>query len=149
VFNFFLPSYTPPGALAQAGLVAPEFQIVNAASGVTAPNYFWNSIDGGLHRWGVGTAAYATRLNLTPELLLTAPNYTPGNYTPPGPASDPDALLRRLDLVLTGGTLTPRNFQIIREAMLRIAPGSFDWAIRRVKLGTYLIVTSPEFAVQR
>ncbi len=148
VFNFFLPNYTPPGALAQAGLVAPEFQIINASSGVTAPNYFWNSIDGGLHRWGVGTAAYATRLNLTPELLLTAPNYT-GNNTPPGPALDPDVLLRRLDLVLTGGTLTPRNFQIIREAMLRIPPGSTSWAMRRVKLGIYLIVTSPEFAVQR
>ncbi len=148
VFNFFLPTYTPPGALAQAGLAAPEFQIVNAASGVTAPNYFWNSIDGGLHRWGVGTAAYATRLNLTPELLLAAPNYA-GNNTPPGPAADPDALLRRLDLVLTGGTLTPRNFQIIREAILRINVGTSEWAMRRVKLGIYLIVTSPEFAVQR
>jgi len=148
VFNFFLPSYTPPGALAQAGLAAPEFQIVNAASGVTAPNYFWNSIDGGLHRWGVGTAAYATRLSLAPELTLIAPNYA-GNNTPPLPAADPDALLRRLDLVLTGGTLTPRNFQIIREAILRVPPGSSEWAMRRVKLGIYLIITSPEFAVQR
>ena len=149
VFNFFLPNYTPPGALAQAGLAAPEFQIVNAASGVTAPNYFWNSIDGGLHRWGTGTAAYETTLNLTPELLLITPNYTPGDDTPPGPALDPDPLLRRLDLALAGGTLTPRNFQIIREAMLRIPVSTFDWANRRIRLGIYLIVTSPEFAVQR
>lgn len=29
VFNFFAPSYTPPGPLQQAGLVAPEFQITD------------------------------------------------------------------------------------------------------------------------
>ncbi len=51
--------------------------------------------------------------------------------------------------MLTGGTLTRRNFQIIRESMLRIPVGTFEWAMRRTKLGIYLIVTSPEFAVQR
>ena len=66
VFNFYLPNYTPPGALAQAGLVAPEFQIINASSGTLAPNYFWNAIDGELARWGTGTPAYATKLNSHP-----------------------------------------------------------------------------------
>jgi uncharacterized protein (DUF1800 family) len=33
VFNFFLPNYSPPGVLAQNGLAAPEFQIVNASTG--------------------------------------------------------------------------------------------------------------------
>ena len=37
VFNFYLPTYSPPGALAENGLVAPEMQIINASSGVTAP----------------------------------------------------------------------------------------------------------------
>ena len=62
---------------------------------------------------------------------------------------DPDPLLRRLDLVLTGGTLTPQNFQIIREALARIGPGStWDWHKERLKLAIYLVVCSPEFAVQ-
>jgi len=152
VFNFYLPSYSPPGALTQAGLVAPEFQIMNATSGVKAPNYFWNAITGGLHRWGVGTAAYNTTLNLTQEMQMNVPGWTPGpneNYPDLDPI-DPDPLLRRLDLALTGGTLTPRSFQIIRESMLRIGKNSFwDWPRSRLKLGIYLIVTSPEFAVQR
>ncbi|MEY3897838.1 MAG: hypothetical protein RLZZ214_3359 [Verrucomicrobiota bacterium] len=38
VFNFYLPTHSPPGPLADAGLVAPEFQIVNASSGVMAAN---------------------------------------------------------------------------------------------------------------
>jgi uncharacterized protein (DUF1800 family) len=149
VFNFYLPNYAPPGVLTQAGLSAPEFQIINASSGVLAPNYFWNSIDGELARWGTGTAAYATKLNLTQELLLTSPPFAAGNHQPPGPPLDPDPLLRRLDLVLTGGTLTPRNFQTIREAMMRITTATYDWPIQRLKLGIYLILTSPEFAVQR
>jgi hypothetical protein len=139
VFNFYLPTYAPPGVLSQSNLVAPEFQIISSSSGVMAPNYFWNSIDGQLARWGTGTASYATTLNLATELQMS------GTSTP----LDPDAVIRRLDLALTGGTLTPRNFQTIREAMMRITTSTWDWSTQRLKLGIYLIVTSPEFAVQR
>jgi uncharacterized protein (DUF1800 family) len=149
VFNFFLPTYSPPGALAQAGLVSPELQIINATSGTTAPNYFWNAITGGLHRWGVGTPSKNTRLTLTQEMLLNVP---PSEINNPGSTLqplDPDPLIRRLDLVLTGGTLDPESFRIIREALNRIGPGSgWDWPRNRLKLAIYLIVTSPEFAVQ-
>ena len=149
VFNFFLPTYSPPGALAQAGLISPELQIVNATSGTTAPNYFWNAITGGLHRWGVGTPSKNTTLTLTQEMLLNVPASEvndPGSTQQP---LDPDPLIRRLDLVLTGGTLAPESFQIIREALNRIGPGSgWDWPRDRLKLAIYLIVCSPEFAVQ-
>jgi hypothetical protein len=36
----------------------------------------------------------------------------------------------------------------IREALARIGPGSWDWHENRLKLAIYLIVCSPEFAVQ-
>ena len=149
VFNFFLPTYSPPGPLAAAGLVSPELQLVNATSGTTAPNYFWNAITGGLHRWGVGTPAKNTTLTLDQEMLMNVP---PGAVNDPGSSLqplDPDPLIRRLDLVLTGGTLAPESFRIIREALNRIGPGSgWDWPRNRLKLAIYLIVSSPEFAVQ-
>lgn len=149
VFNFYLPSYVPPGALAQAGLVAPEFQIINASSGVTAPNYFWGSITGGLHRWGSARPERTVKLNLTQEMLLNVPAGAVNDPYPSVEALDPDPLIRRLDLVLTGGTLTPRSCQIIHEALARIGPGSqWDWPKSRLKLAIYLIVASPEFAVQ-
>jgi uncharacterized protein (DUF1800 family) len=149
VFNFYLPTYSPPGPLAAAGLVAPEFQIVNASSGVTAPNYFWNHISGGLHRWGVGDASKNTTLNLDQEWLLNVPAEAVNDPSPSVQPLDPDPLIRRLDLVLTGGTLSPRSFQIIREALNRIGPGSgWEWPRDRLKLAIYLIVSSPEFAVQ-
>jgi uncharacterized protein (DUF1800 family) len=148
VFNFYLPSHTPPGPLADAGLVAPEFQIVNATSGATAPNYFWDHITGGFHRWGASADKNVT-LNLTQEMLLNVPPAAVNDPSPSVAALDPDPLLRRLDLVLTGGTLAPESFQIIREALSRIGPGSgWEWPRDRLKLAIYLIVSSPEFAVQ-
>ena len=147
VFNFFLPTHSPPGPITQAGLVAPEFQIINASSAVTGPNYFWNAIPGDLHRYGHGNAAYVVRLNVTNELAMICPAAQINADVPGGPAADPDALVRRLDLALTGGTLSPPQFQIIREAMFRVGISSWQWHRERLRLAIYLIVTSPDFNV--
>jgi uncharacterized protein (DUF1800 family) len=148
VFNYYLPNYAPPGVLVEEGLVAPEFQIINASSATMAPNYFWQAITGGLHRWGTGNANYNTTLNLTQEMLMNVPASAVNDPSPSVAPLDPDALLRRLDLVLTGGTLSAQQFQIIREGMVRITSG-WDWPKTRLKLGIYLIVTSPDFCVLR
>ena len=68
---------------------------------------------------------------------------------PANVALDPDPLLRRLDLALTGGTLPPQQFQIIREAMLRINTSGWQWHRERLRLAIYLITTSAEFNVLR
>ncbi|WP_052573366.1 DUF1800 family protein [Haloferula sp. BvORR071] len=148
VFNFYLPSYTPPGALASAGLVSPELQIINAASGVTAPNYFWDHITA-QYDYGASTNDRRTFLNLDQEWLLNVPAAAVGQPDPNVQPLDPDPLIRRLDLALTGGTLEPESFQVIHEALARIGPGSgWEWPESRLKLAIYLIVCSPEFAVQ-
>jgi hypothetical protein len=150
VFNYFLPTYAPPGQISQAGLVAPEFQIINASSGVSAPNYYWNAVWGGLHRWGSARPERTVKLNLTQEMLMNIPGAGIGNPDPNVQALDPDPLIRRLDLALTGGTLTPRTCQILHEALARTTQGSgYNWPYNRLQLAIYLIVTSPEFAVQR
>jgi uncharacterized protein (DUF1800 family) len=150
VFNFYLPGYSPPGMLNQAGLFAPEFQIINAGSAITAPNYFFNAIrNNDLHRWGSGVPAQTVRLSVDQELAMIVPAANINKDVPPGPAFDSDPLLRRLDFALTGGTLSPRAFQTIRESIERIGPGSWQWHRDRLALAIYLIVTSPEFAVQR
>jgi hypothetical protein len=147
VFNFFLPTHSPSGPIAQLGLTAPEFQIVNAATAVSGANYFWDHILSDLQYWGAGNANYAVRLNLNPELAMVTSGDINSN-TPSGPL-DPDPLLRRLDFVLTGGTLSPQQFQIIREAMLRISPGTWQWHRERLRMAIYLITTSADFNVLR
>lgn len=150
VFNFFLPAHSPPGAITQSGLVAPEFQIINASTAITGPNYFWDdAILGGLHTQGAGNPAYGVRASITNELAMIVPVAQIQADVPPGPALDPDPLIRRLDLVLTGGTLSAPQFQIIREAMLRINPPTWQWHRERLRLAVYLVVTSPDFNVLR
>jgi uncharacterized protein (DUF1800 family) len=152
VFNFFLPTHSPPGPITQQGLVAPEFQIINASSAITGPNYFLNAIgNNNLHRWGTANPDFAVKLNTDVELAMIVPQAQINQDTPDGPAADPDALIRHLDMALTGGTLTPRQFQIIRESVDRIKPpdSSWKWHRERLRLAIYLIVTSAEFNVLR
>ncbi len=150
VFNFFQPSYSPPGILNDAGLVAPEFQIINASTAISAPNYFANALrNNDLHRWGAGDAQKAVRLNLTPELSLILPEQYHSQNQPNVTPFDTDPLLQRLDMVLTGGTLSPEQFQIIREAVNQIPTNSWQWHKERVWLAIYLVLTSPDFCVQR
>ena len=152
VFNFFLPSHSPPGPITQQGLVAPEFQIINASTAITGPNYFLKVIgDNDLHRWGTGNSDYAVRLNLDPELSMIVPAAQVNLDTPSSAPADVDILIRHLNMTLTGGTLTPRQFQIIHEAVDRVKPPdtSWKWHRERLRLAIYLIVTSPEFNVLR
>lgn len=137
VFNFYLPNYSPPGVVGAAGLVAPEFQILNATTAISSPNYFYNSLAGrDLHRWGTGEPIRAVRPNLIQESTLAT--------------TDVDALIRRLDLHLTYGTLSPRGFQSIREAVLRLTSTvTGNWQTERVNLAVYLMLTSPEYCIQR
>lgn len=134
VFNFFRPGYSPAGPLSDAGLVAPEFQIVNAISALSVPNYHFWAVRQGFNRWGDSNPAYVVRGQFGPEKALI---------------NDVPALLRRLDLVMTGGTLPPEQHQIIREAVEGINSTMWDWQNERLYMAVYLIASTPEFAVLR
>ena len=153
VFNFFLPGHSPPGPVTQMGLVAPEFQILNASSAITGANYFLQAIgDNSLHRWGSGTPEYNVRLNLDPELSLIVPAAHINEDTPDvAGLMDLDALIRRFDLTLLGGTMSPQLFQSIRESVDRIKPADYSWEWHRERLRQLInaIVTSAEFNVLR
>jgi hypothetical protein len=64
-------------------------------------------------------------------------------------AFDVPALMRRLDLLLTGGTLPKEQHQVIREAVEQINPDMWEWKKARIEMAIYLIASSPEFAVLR
>ncbi|GJM08480.1 MAG: hypothetical protein DHS20C11_07560 [Lysobacteraceae bacterium] len=44
VFNFFKPDYSPPGAILNAGLVAPEFQIATDTQVMDVANFFFDTL---------------------------------------------------------------------------------------------------------
>ena len=134
VFNFFKPGYAPAGEVNDAGLVGPEFQIVNDVSALSVPNYYYNALQYGFNRWGSSNPKEIVR----PQLAADVAFY-----------NDVPALMRRLDMTLTGGTLPNEQHQIIREAVEQINSTMWDWKNERIRTAIYLIAGAPEFGVQR
>jgi uncharacterized protein (DUF1800 family) len=134
VFNFYRPGYVPPNtSIAAANLVAPEFQIIHETSVVGYSN-FMRSIVGS----GVGSnSPRDIQPNYTKELDL---------------AEDPDALIDRLDLLLTYGTMSTETKVLIRDAVEGISINPLNPSSgrkNRVYVATLFAVSSPDFIVQK
>jgi hypothetical protein len=124
VFNFYDPNYVFPGVLAQAGLVAPEFQITNETTTMQVANWFY---------WGIGYGfKYGDiKLNLNTEINI---------------ASNSTALVDRLNLLLCAGQMTPAAKTIIINHLNTIPAGD---PLTRAKVAVYLFSSSAQAAVQR
>ncbi|MEM6499764.1 MAG: DUF1800 family protein, partial [Pseudomonadota bacterium] len=135
VFNFFRPGYVGPGTeSAELGLVTPEYQIATTPAMVGYINTMEDFIDGpSLSDNGDNIAV----MNLNNLIAL---------------ADDPQALVAKLDQLLTGGTLSERNRQEIERAVMSVvvAGGDIDNdRRRRTELALLMTVISPEYMVQR
>jgi uncharacterized protein (DUF1800 family) len=135
VFKFFQVDFAPNGPIKEAGLRAPEFQITNDASVVWIANFALAFVvdapafpaDVSLFRPGsIAEEDIPMALDLSDELALI---------------DDVDALLDRLDLLLTYGTLSNGSREAIRTAVQGVDPSV------RVLMGLNLIMTSPDYAV--
>jgi uncharacterized protein (DUF1800 family) len=140
VFNFFKPGFSPAGEINDAGLVAPEFQILNDVTSLSVPNYYFNVFEyNSFNRWASAVAAENVRPQISVELSLY---------------NDVPKLLRRLDMALTGGTLPNEQHQLIREAVESINDTMYGWVQdgwkkERIRMAIYLIATTPEAGIQR
>ncbi|MDH6169952.1 uncharacterized protein (DUF1800 family) [Variovorax boronicumulans] len=131
VFNFFRPGYVPPStAIASNKLVAPEFQLVNESSVGGYLNFMQNVLANGFNNRDV-MASYAAEK----ALVL-----------------DPAALVRRLNLLLTGNQLLPATVTLITTALAtpNLTPASSDGAkLNRICAAVLLVMGSPEYLVQK
>ena len=126
VFNFFQPGYAPNGEIKDAGLVAPEFQITTASTIMEIKNLIYYSLETGQVLANSGQLP-AEKLDFSEELLL---------------AQDTQALLDRLDTVMTFGTLTAET-----RTAVEVAVDSLTESRERVAMAVYLIAISPDFAI--
>lgn len=127
VFNFFEPNYSPPGPVAAAGLYAPEFQITNDTSVIGISDFFHYVVRDGF-KW-----------DETKPLL---PDYA--SYTTL--ALNPTQLIEQLDLVLTAGGMSSGLKSLLVSEIGRM-PTSDPAA--RVKMAVHLILTSPDYVIQK
>ncbi|WP_290672948.1 DUF1800 domain-containing protein [Aquabacterium sp.] len=125
VFNFFRPAYVPPqSALAQQGLVAPEFQITDECTVIGYANFMFQVLPFGAA--GV-KPDYADWLPL---------------------ASDPAALVDRINLVFTGRALSAGLVSDLVTAITTLPMSQSDGALRRVITAMLIVLCSPEYLVQ-
>jgi uncharacterized protein (DUF1800 family) len=138
VFNFFSPDYVLPGAIAAAGLVAPEFEITDDTYATLVPNSLRTFVIAN----NVPTAT-ATPTQIQQASATLMPDYS---YEQTLVGNIP-ALLDHLSLVLAGGSLSA-------EARTRITAGlaalpTTTSALDRVRSAVLLVLTSPNASIQR
>jgi len=129
VFNFFRPDHEPLGELAALDLQAPEFQILNHSTITRTANQFNRCVV----RWQVGNAGnaedYSILCDFRNELAV---------------AADANALLARLDRILLAGSMPASLQQILLAHLAQVSD-----PLQRVQDAIWLIVTSPQYAVQK
>ncbi|MFZ5497255.1 MAG: DUF1800 domain-containing protein [Verrucomicrobiota bacterium] len=127
VFNFYSPDYEPPGPIGDAGLVGPEFQILNSVFAVTLPNTINTLLQSGVNN---------IRLDLIEQENL---------------AATPAALLDNVDLLLTHGTMSAETRTAILQAVNGVTsamvPSGSNLNQTRARLALYLTALSPDYAV--
>ncbi len=134
VFNFYRPGYVPPNTrIASANLVAPEFQILHETSVVGYSNFMRSIVPS-----GVGSnSPRDIQPNYSKELAL---------------ADDADALIDRVDLLLTYGTMSDETKDLVREAVESVSINPLkptSGRSNRVHLAVFFTLSSPDFIVQK
>ncbi|TDU71199.1 PA14 domain-containing protein [Prosthecobacter fusiformis] len=126
VFNFFNPSYSPPGAILDAGIVSPEYEITTELTVTDTANYFYEGVTNGFYTNQGGRVG----LDITPLTALW---------------STPDALLAKLETLLLGRTMSAG----LRDSLVSLHTLHAANSTNGVKAMLQLITASPEFVTER
>lgn len=146
VFNFFLPDHQPNGPIADANLVGPEFQLHNSRTAVDYVNYMYFSLLEDYYT-EVVTDASPTNFALPDFENLNPTNQTFLDLTDElAMGDDYQAIVDRLDLVMTGGALTERDKELIITKALQPFANDPDIALR---VALYLLMLSPDYNIQK
>jgi len=129
VFNFYEPNYVLPGDVAAAGLYAPEYQILTDTTALTQPNFYYTYIS----TTRSTNAADQTPLPVFDSLLPIANNHP--------------QLIDSISLLLTAGALPPAQSTRIASTLAALPNGTP--ALEKVRMATYLILTSPAGVIQK
>lgn len=127
VFNFFSPFYSQPGAIQSAGLAAPEFQITTDTTAITSANKMRSAV----YQKPNPNNPDAIVLDLSGQTQL---------------ASNPTSLVDSLNLLLMSGEMSSNMRSIVINAVTQIPAAN---TLERAQTAVHLIVTSPEFVIEK
>ena len=142
VFNFFSPDFRPAGAVAGAGLVAPEFQLLNSYTAVSTINFWyakleWNYV---LDLPDENTLVYGQTHNIDQPVPDLSYELTLLN--------DINDLMDHLNLLLTYGSLSTEMRSIIFTAVSDYAASNPETESEIVRFAIFLFMMCPEYAIQ-
>jgi uncharacterized protein (DUF1800 family) len=126
VFNFFSPDYEPPGPIALAGLKSPEFEITTETTVVTIANFLRTATN-----FGIGPSTDKINLNLSNEQAM---------------AANPTQLVDHLNTLLMNGAMSSAMRTTLINAVTQIPANN---PVERVNTAIYLVINSPEFAIEK
>ena len=129
VFNFYSPFHSPAGALAENNLVAPELQITTATTVINMVNL----IDLGM---------FHDDTLFSPSEPFKPTNININDYAEM--ADDADALIDRLDIVMTAGSLDEATRLRIKLGIESVGSDKLD----RARHAIYLFAMSPNYVVE-
>jgi len=137
VFNFYLPDHQPAGALREAGLVGPEFQITTSTTTIKTLNFLSGAIawDSLITNDGELAANDEILTDYQKEIQLVEEDNIPG-------------LVERLNLLLTRGQMNPTTRQILEQTLQQAVQAEIE-PDDLVRFAVTLVASSPDFAVLR
>ena len=141
VFNFFVPSYAPPGDISTNGWVAPEFQILNSTNAIGIVNDVNRRVVYGIPYALDCEEEYVQELIEDPEFVQFYP-YQQDFTEEMKLVNSPSALVDRLDILLANGLLEDDTKAIMVNAISQLSSPA-----ERVKMALYLIMISPDYAI--
>ncbi len=136
IFNFYYPDFSPNGPIADANLVAPEFQIHDSYTSVGYVNAFDAFIHDEIPLFG--NQSY---LGLTDVTF----DFTTLKYL----AKDDEVLLNHLDMLFTNGQLSNETRTIIKTAMANYTSLDDASLLNKSKIALWLILVSPDYTIQK
>ena len=148
VFNFFKPSYLPPGEMTTRGLLGPEFQlqtdsiIANTVNGVGSRAFAYDVADA----CDPGDDTGEVKVNHAKDLALAGSGSG-------GPGDSAARLVDAYNKRFLAGQMSPFMRQTLLNYLNPInstwTDGVADWRLWRIQTALYLILNSPEFMVQK
>jgi hypothetical protein len=144
VFNFFFPDYKFPGILATAGLTTPEFQLTSD----TTVSWQMNFLQGGILGNGNNTNGISSFNNGGGGIAIDLAPYMTTGYTSNGGLP---GLVDSLNSLLCGGQLSAaaKTYIVNYASTLTYTTPTVTQMRDRVRAVVHLIITSPDYTVQR
>ena len=139
VFNFFKPDFAPSGEVRGAGMVGPEFQILTDTTSTALANMLFREVfcnyTASQRCWDADSPT-TLQLNEDADAALGA--------------SNPAALVDRYDMLLMSRQMSPFMRGVIVARLNQMHSGDYDNLGRaRVQEALYLILSSPEYSIQK